>query len=207
MRANQSGAEGTSKSVVYGEKKDFKMDILRYFRRIDHGISDLLKDEHAPLILAGVDYLHPLYREVNTHPHLVDGGIAGNPEHLSVEELHAKAWTILEPFFQKARQDAIARYQQNLDTTRTSHNLQEIVPAAYGGRIELMFVDTESRQWGTFDPVAGEVHLHQEEKPADEDLLEFATIYTILKKGIVYMIEPKEMKERTSVAAVFRYPY
>jgi hypothetical protein len=206
MRANRSGAEGTSKSVVYGEKKDFKMDILRYFRRIDHGISDLLKDEHAPLILAGVEYLHPLYREVNMHPHLVDGGIAGNPEHLSVEELHAKAWTILGPYFQKTRQHAIAHYLQNAGTTRASHNLQEIVPAAYHGKIETMFADTESRQWGTFDPAADTVHLHEEEKPGDEDLLELATAHTILKKGIVYTIEPGEMKEGAPVAAVFRHP-
>jgi hypothetical protein len=205
MRANPSGGEGNLKSVFYGEKKDFKKDILRYFRRIDRGISDLLKDEHAPLVLAGVEYLHPLYKEVNSHPHLADVGIAGNPEQLSVEKLHERAWAIVGPYFQKTQQEAMAHYRQNAGTRRASTNLQEIVPAAYHGKIEMMFVDIESRQWGTFDSTTDEVNLHKEEKPADEDLMEFATVHALLKKGIVYTIEPGEMPERGPVAAVFRH--
>ena len=76
VRSQPSGGEGNLKTVFYGEKKDFKDDILRYFRRIDRGVADLLKDEQAPLVLAGVEYLLPLYREVNTHRHLAEVGIA-----------------------------------------------------------------------------------------------------------------------------------
>ena len=62
-----------------GVADDTKDNLLKYFRMIDRGLHDLLKDERAPLILAGVEYLFPLYREVNTFPHLVEEGIPGNP--------------------------------------------------------------------------------------------------------------------------------
>ena len=100
----------------------------------------------------------------------------------------------------------MTRYEQSPGTARASHSLQEIIPAAYHGRIEIMLVDTESRQWGTFDPVTDQVHLHREEEAADEDLLEFATVHTILNKGIVYTIEPGEMPQGASIAALFRHP-
>lgn len=33
-----------------------------------------------PLVLAGVEYLLPIYRRANTYPYLLDGGVTGNPE-------------------------------------------------------------------------------------------------------------------------------
>jgi len=42
----------------------------------------------APLVLAGVEYLFPIYQEANTYPDLVEEGITGNPENLKPEELH-----------------------------------------------------------------------------------------------------------------------
>jgi len=205
LRSNLSGEEGKLRTVSYGEKKDFKKDIIRYFRRIDQGLSRLVRNEGAPLVLAGVEYLLPLYSEVNTYTHLMHEGIVGNPERLSAEELHGKAWAIVGPWFQKARQGAIARYKENAGSGRASQSLGEIVPAAYGGGIELLLVDENSHTWGTFDPNMSEMQLHQEERPGDEDLPEFAAAYTILKGGTVYMIGPDEARDLGSIAAVFRH--
>jgi len=74
-----------------------KEDILRYFQHIDRGLHALLKDETAPLMLAGVEYLFPLYQEANTYPHLLEQGITGNPDKLKAETLREKAWDIVEP--------------------------------------------------------------------------------------------------------------
>src|SRR4030066_1457447 len=102
MHSALSGGQGTFSSVTHGSEVDSKENIKRYFRRIDKGLHELLKDERAPFMLAGVDYLHPIYKEVNTYPHLMEDGIGGNPEHVSAEELHAEAWTVVKPYFQKA---------------------------------------------------------------------------------------------------------
>jgi hypothetical protein len=205
MHSGLSGGEGTFSSVTHGSEVDSKENIKRYFRRIDKGLHELVKDERVPLVLAGVDYLHPIYKEVNTYPHLMEAGIGGNPERLSAEELHAQAWTVVRPYFQKAQQEAVDQYKQWINSGRASKRLRKIIPAACHGRIELLFVVPDFQLWGTFDPSTDDLHLHKKEKTGDEDLLELAAIQTLLNGGTVYVVEPEKMPDTESLAAVLRY--
>lgn len=205
MRSVTSVGQGKLSSVTYGSEVDSKENIKRYFRRIDKGLHELIRDERVPLVLAGVDYLHPIYKEVNTYPHLMEAGIGGNPERLSAKELQAQTWTVVRPYFQKAQQEAVDQYKQFISSGRASNRLREILPAAYHGRIELLFAIPDFQQWGTFDPSTDKIHLHKKEKTGDEDLLESAVIQTLLNGGTVYVIEPGKMPDTGSLAAVFRY--
>jgi hypothetical protein len=205
MHSGLSRGEGNLSAITHGDEVDRKENIRRYFRRIDKGLHELLRNERVPLVLAGVDYLHPIYKEVNSYPHLMDEGIAGNPERLSTGELHEQAWAIVRPYFQKAQQEAVGRYKEFVSSDRASNRIRKIIPAACHGRIELLFVIPDLQQWGTFDPGTDEIHLHKKEKTGDEDLLESAAIQTLLNGGIVYMVEPGKMPDDGSLAAVFRY--
>jgi hypothetical protein len=205
MHSSKSRGKGQLAAVTHGDGVDSKENIRRYFRKIDKGLHELLKDESAPLLVAGVDYLHPIYREVNTYPYLMNRGIAGNPERLSARELHEQAWTILRLHFQRTQQEAVDRYEKFSRSGRTSNGVRKIIPAAYHGQIELLFVVPDLRQWGTFDPGSDEIHLHKKEKIGDEDLLEFAAIQTLLNRGNVYVVDPETMPDAGSLAAVFRY--
>jgi hypothetical protein len=204
MHSALSG-KGKLSAITHGDEVDSKENIRRYFRRIDRGLHELLRNERAPLVLAGVDYLHPIYKEVNSYPHLMDEGIAGNPERLSAGELHELTWTIVKPYFQKAQQEAVNRYKEFASSGQASNRIRKIIPAAYHGRIELLFVIPDLQQWGTFDPGTDEIHLHKKEKTGDEDLLEFAAIQTLLNGGTVYMVGAEKMPDTDPSAAVFRY--
>lgn len=204
MHSALSG-KGKLSAISHGGEVDSKENIRRYFRRIDRGLHELLRNERAPLVLAGVDYLHPIYKEVNSYPHLMDKGIAGNPERLSAGELHELTWTIVKPYFQKAQQEAVNRYKEFANSGKASNRIRKIIPAAYHGRIELLFVIPDLQQWGTFDPGTDEIHLHKKEKTGDEDLLEFAAIQTLLNGGTVYMVGAEKMPDTDPLAAVFRY--
>ena len=205
MHSALSGGQGTFSSVTHGSEVDSKENIKRYFRRIDKGLHEFLRNERAPLVLAGVDYLHPIYKEVNSYPHLMDEGIAGNPERLSAGELHERTWTIVKPYFQKAQQEAVNRYKEFASSGRASNRVRKIILAASHGRIELLFAIPDLQQWGTFDPGTDEIHLHKKEKTGDEDLLEFAAIQTLLNGGTVYMVGAEKMPDTDPLAAVFRY--
>jgi hypothetical protein len=204
MHSALSG-KGKLSGITHGDEVDGKENIRRYFRRIDKGLHELLRNERAPLVVAGVDYLHPIYKEVNSYPQLMDEGIAGNPERLSAGELHELTWTIVKPYFQKAQQEAVNRYKEFASSGQTSNRIRKIIPAAYHGRIELLFVIPDLQQWGTFDPGTDEIHLHKKEKTGDEDLLEFAAIQTLLNGGTVYMVGAEKMPETDPLAAVFLY--
>jgi hypothetical protein len=110
------GGKGERPAIFHGHgvasADDPKDYISRYFHRVDEGLHDLLRDEQAPLVLAGVDYLLPIYREANTYPHLVYEGIEGNPEELRAEELHERAWTTVQPLFLAEQEEAAAQYRQ-----------------------------------------------------------------------------------------------
>jgi hypothetical protein len=186
------------------DPKDY---VSRYFHRIDEGVTEVLGDEQAPLVLAGVDYLLPIYREANAYPHLVDGGIVGNPEKLSAQELHEQAWAVVRPVFLVEREEAAARYSQlaGAGSERASDDLRQIVPAAYHRQVEVLFVALGLQRWGSFDPSANAVRLHEDAKSADEDLLDFAAVHTFLNGGTVYAVDPKEMPGDAPLAAVFRW--
>jgi len=205
MHSGRSEGQGKLSSVTHGSEVDSKENIRRYFRRIDKGLHELVRDERVPLVLAGVDYLHPIYKEVNTYPHLMEAGVGGNPERLSAKELHAQAWTVVRPYFQKAQQEAVDQYKQFISSGRASNRFRKIILAAYHGQIELLFAVSDFQQSGTFDASTDEIHLHKKEKTGDQDLLEFAAIQTLLNGGTVYVVKPGTMPDTGSLAAVFRY--
>ncbi|MBD2665621.1 hypothetical protein B6N60_03512 [Richelia sinica FACHB-800] len=185
--------------------EDEKENLSIYFHRVNEALQELLKAEHAPLVLAGVEYLLPIYREANTYPDLVDAGITGNPELLSPEELHTQAWEIVEPLFLQAQQDAINQYRELLGTGKASNQITETIPAACQGRVDKLIVALGQQQWGTFDSDTQTVQVHPNAEPNDEELLDFAATQTILNGGIVYAVESAEMPDDIPLAAVFRY--
>lgn len=182
-----------------------KENILRYFHLLDKGLREMLRDKQEPLVLAGVDYLFPIYREANSYPNLLDEGVTGNPEGLSAEALHNQAWAIVQPYFQKAQEEAVALYRQSVGTGLTSGNVKEIIKASHHGRVGTLFVAVGLQQWGIFDTDSNEAYLHQEAEPGDEDLLDFAAIQTFLNGGTVYAIAPEKVPDNTPMAAMFRY--
>ncbi|MFA5880724.1 MAG: hypothetical protein WC834_00895 [Eubacteriales bacterium] len=184
---------------------DNKDRILRYFRLVDACLHELLKNERVPLVLAGVDYLLPIYKEVNNYPYLAADGIEGNPEGMSVEELHKEACAIVQPCFQKKQQKTADRYRQLAGTGLTSNDIKEAVPAAHQGRIESLFVTIDLQQWGTYNPNTNTVHPHRKAEPGDDDLLDLAAVQTLLNGGTVYAVDTKKMPDRAPLAAVFRY--
>jgi hypothetical protein len=183
-----------------------KNEILRYFQQVNKGVHrQILKEENAPLILAGVDYLHPIYKAANTYPHLFDKGITGNPEDLSSEELHKRAWGIIQPFFEASHLEAAAEYRRLAGSGHTSNDIREIVTNAYGGGIELLFVASDIQAWGTYDLNSNTVDLHEKAQSCDDDLLDFAAAYTLMHRGMVYAVKPADVPGGPPMAAVLRH--
>lgn len=180
-------------------------DVLQFCYGIDHALHEHLQGQTAPLILLGPENLLPLYKEANTYPHLLDETVAENPKLLGPDEIHAYVWPIVEPYFKQDQQSAIDRYQDLVGTGKTSTQVNEVVPAAYYGRVEQLFVALGVQQWGNFDPQADSLNMHPTNEPGDEDLLNAAAIQTVLNGGTVYAIEPDKVPGAAPLAAVFRY--
>lgn len=187
------------------DSDDIRQDLLQFFHQIDKGLHKYLNGKKAPLVLSGVEYHFPIYREANTYPHLLEEGISGNTKILTPEELQAEGWKIVEPLFLQAQQEAIEHYRELAATGKTTTDVKEAVPAAYFGRVEQLFVPVGVQQWGNFDPETNTVYLHSEAETGDEDLLNSAAIQTLLNGGTVYAVEPDKVPDNAPLAAVFRY--
>jgi hypothetical protein len=203
-------ASGQRSAMFHGhgaQKDDDKEKILRYFQILDKGLQEFLLAEDAPLILAGVDYLLPIYRKVNSYTNLVTEVLTGNPDELSAQELHQQAWEIVQPIFHEDRGEAFQRYQQLSGTGSelASNDLVDIVKASYYGAVETLFVALGTHQWGIYDPQDNKVKLDAEATPHNQDLLDFAAAYTLANSGTVYALEPTDLPGRESLSAIFRY--
>ena len=210
--SGSTGGMSGSGSVTFhgqggGSEESAKKELLRYFRLVADGLTEFLKGDQVPLMLAGVEYLLPIYKEANTYPNLIDTVIKGNPDSLSADELHKSAWEIIRPLFQAAQEDAFAHYQQlaGQASERVADTLEKIVPAAYHGQVETLFVAAGEQQWGILNPVTNEIELHDQMESGDEPLLDLATVHTYLKGGTVYALEPEMVPGGTPAAAVLRY--
>lgn len=204
-----SGRGGERPGLFWGsgEGKDDDTDkVTRYFRSVDEAVQRYLQPG-TPLVLAGVEYLLPLYREVSAYPDILPEVITGNVEGMQPEELHAKAWPLVEPLVLKRQHEAADELHRLLGTGKASTFTPDIVPAAYQGRVSTLLVSSRQHEWGTVDRAnAGIVsHVCQQEEQGCEDLYDFAAVQTMLKGGKVYVLETDTVTDGAHIAAVYRY--
>ncbi len=203
------GLEGDRGAVYHGHGGEIdsieREKLLNYFRFIDREIQSILIETKAPLVLACVDYLAPLYRDVSKYSPLHEEIIKGNPEYVTDNELQQKAWTIISPYFKEKQEEAKALYYEYKGTGKTSNNIVEILPAAHHGRISELFVAPGVQQWGNYDQAAEKVSLSEEPHNESEDLIDLATTKTFLSNGNIYALEVDQMPDSSPVAAVFRW--
>ncbi len=202
-------AKGSQVAMFHGHgvgTDDRKDRILRYFHLVDASVGKFLRNERAPLLLAGVKYLFPIYREANSYPHLMEEGIRGNVEELSPAELHKRGWNTVRPYFLKAQEEAAAQYREMAGTGLASNDIKQTVKAASYGCIAAVLVAAGVQIWGRVDPDTQTVHLHDKAKPGDRDLLDFVALRALLTDGNVFVVHPDQVPGGASVAALLRYP-
>jgi hypothetical protein len=205
------GEAGKAGAVFYGQGvgSDLKKDnILRYFQQVDRGVQAVLRGERAPLVLAGVDYLLPIYEEVSSYPHLFEQGIEGNPDDMRPEQLRDGAWSILQPLFDKAQYEALEQYKDLAGTGRSCTDIKDLVQAAYNGQVDTLFIAGGAHQWPTYAPSGTEdaqLNLQNTEQQEDEELLNEAAVHTLLNDGTIFVLEQDGLPGGIPAAATLRY--
>ena len=182
-----------------------KKNILRYFQMVDDGLDKVIKNESVPMVLAGLEYLIPIYKEANSYSNLAKEIIEQNVDDLSEKELHEKAWGIMGSELNKKMTSARQKYSDLKDAEKKSNDLEAIVKAAYNGRVDSLFISEDGdHYWGKFDGDSQSVEIHNSKEDDDEDLLDLAAVHTLLNKGTVYTVEEEKLPGET-VSAIFRY--
>jgi hypothetical protein len=199
---------GSRAAVFHGSgspRNEAKRRVLEYFRLIDAALVEWFAGRRPPMVFAGVASLFPIYQQANRAATLLEPPIAGNPEEISNEQLHAQAWRIAQPNFDRERQAAAALCREAISKGLGSTDVREILTAAADGRVQTLFVAVGAVQWGVFDPSSRRVELHESPAQASEDLLDAATVLAFQHGGVVYAVPQDQMPVTSPLVAMFRY--
>jgi hypothetical protein len=201
------GDLGKESGVFHGQgghRDTIKEEVVEYFRIVDKALWPELQKRAWPLILAGVEYELAMFRKVSRYAHIADAMLLGNFDHVKDEELFARARAPAEEFHDKERLAAIANYKLLSDTDLASDNIEEIIPAAHQGRIDVMFVDPRAEVFGYYHAEDSSVEIAHQPRGAI-DLIELTIAQTILHKGTLYTVTCDRLIAASPLRAVFRY--
>lgn len=80
----------------YSESQTDKDMLLEYFHLVDASLRKFLQKKDKPVILAGVEYLLPIYRQANTSPYLKERVLTGNIDRERPDEIRRRAWQLIK---------------------------------------------------------------------------------------------------------------
>ena len=195
---------GGMKGVMFGtttdhEKKD--QYLLHFFSSVDKAVHAALKDRTSPLVVVAVESELALYRRVNTYPNLVEPGVHGSPDGMDGGEVHRRALDLLQSHPAPVTLEILGDFDKKVGTGHASAHIQEIVAAAFDGRVSHLFFQESAHYEGTFDT------MRQRVKHSDpDDLIEEAAYQTIVHGGEAQIMAGSAMPKGVAVCALFRYP-
>lgn len=187
---------------------DSEPELKSYFKKVDRGLRELLKDEIGPVVLAAVQEYHPLYRQVSSLDNLAPDGVEASVTKWNPDQVHEAAWPI-------ARESALEKVQRALDLWEKAYgsgkgelDLANLGRLSIAGRIRLLLTERDRHVWGTLNRDTGEVEVLQEggEDPGNRavDLLDELAELVILRGGRALFLSSERMPTDTGAAGVLR---
>jgi hypothetical protein len=202
----RGGKGGANFHGVGAGVPDEKTNIAMYLDEVDETLmKEGLADENVPLLLAGVDYMLPIYRQVSTYNHIWDTALPSNYEHENLNTIYTMAMKIIQPYFDEKTKQAVEHYNNQSATALTSSIPADVIPAAHYGKVAQLFVQEGQHIWGRFNEESDHLVIHDSKEPDDECLLNKAVIKTFLTNGEIYFMKKVEMPANSLIAAVMRY--
>ena len=203
---NRSVIRGESTGAMHGVRfgtgsgrERQQAHLADYYKLVDRGIQEFLQEPEIPLVLAGVKEDVALFRSVSHNPRLIKGEIAGS---LAVS---ADLTPVLQLAYALLREAAVERQaaalkdaHERVAPTRFSIHPDEIVHAAFAGRVAHLFLNQEAKRVDVFE--RGNYRSW-----GQEELLNLAAVQTVIHHGKYCELPPDAMPGGAAAAALMRY--
>jgi hypothetical protein len=198
---------GLAKAQSFGDDPDQvrKDELLEFLHRIVPPIEPLIKRRPAPVIVAADPEIGGHFREIAGWKEIEPHGIFENPDALPEDELHRRAYALVEPKLAETRAAAVDRLNALLAAGKATTKPEEIVKAARYARIDTLFLTGDDHLWGLFDESEDRVVAHGSAADGDLDLLDFAALMTLRQGGSVMLVEREALPPPGLSAAILRY--
>lgn len=206
-RAAEPSRRAGAASFSHGGDADRRQGDLRsYFRAVDRALQPMVRHETIPLVFAGVQYLFPVYRQVNTYPHLVETPLTGNPDRVGLASLRHEAERLSDTIRRRVAQVDFDRFRAEAEDRRLAASLGEVLAAARDGLIELLLFDRATSVRGRYDERTQGVELTSEEHSSGTDLIDLAVHHTLRNGGRVRAVATAALPRGGTVNALLRRP-
>ncbi len=206
--ATRSTGSGATPSIhAHGDKKDeVDIDRDRFFRAIDRGIlGHHSRPSGLPLMLATLAEYHEPFRKISHNPFLMPDGIMMNPDALSLDQLRAKAWQIVEPVYLERLTRLVESFQTARSRRLGADDLAEVAQAATAGRVGTLLVEDDRQIPGKLDFATGQIEPGDRSDPEVDDVLDDLAELVLRMKGEVVVVPTERMPSGTGLAASYRF--
>ena len=211
-RLNLRSPRGSGSAPIFhghgAGKDDTKQELEKFFRAVDAGVRELLADELGPIILAAVDYYHPIYHGISKLENLADEGIVGNIAGWDEGRIHAAAWPIARKSVERKLDVALDLWESSYGRGKAESDLATVARLAVAGRIRLLLTENGRTVWGRIDRTSGDIEVLREGGSDPHgtavDLLDELAELTIQLGGRALELPAAQMPVDTGIAAVLR---
>jgi hypothetical protein len=207
VHSGMRGDLGKEAAVFHGQgghRDTVKDEFAEYSRLVAESLGPVLRDTTWPLILAGVDGETPVVRKELDYPHITRQVLHGSFDYFKDGQLYDRALPIAQNYYGMLRQEALNKYRTLSDRILASEDIDEILPAAYDGKIDTLFVNADAEVFGCFNSKDNSIEVVDSRDPAF-DLVEAAAVQTIRHRGTVYAATRDELPRNVSMCALLRY--
>ncbi|MCU1328939.1 MAG: hypothetical protein JWN34_4309 [Bryobacterales bacterium] len=208
-RASAGPSMGSGGGVMFGTSSDLdsKDEYMTHFLvQLDRAVGNTLRGERDPLVVVGVEHEIAMYQRLNHYPNFCEPGVHGAPDGLDGGEMHRRALELLDERLAEAGREIPADFDKKVGTGHASTHVQEIVDAAFQGRVSHLFFQDDASYTGTYDKVRRRVKHTDDPLDAPEDLIDAAAFQTILHAGEARIRRGSALPNGVPVCALFRYP-
>src|SRR5690606_11917442 len=195
FRTSTYGAgSGASFHGIGTGRPDHKTDLAMYFDEVDETLKkEVLREENVPLLLVGVEYLIPIYKQVAKYKPIWSEALTGNHEYEDISSLYPEVRKIMEPYFRERTEKALSNYGNQSATELTSSVPDDVIAAAHYGRVSQLFAQRDAHIWSKFDEMNNKLSVHQTQEEGDECLRDKAISKTLMTGGDVFVLDAAEM--------------
>ncbi len=199
-RSSSGSSLGSMRRVRFGTGSDRDAAYLAdYYKHVDRGVHEWLRDGEVPLILAGTQEDMAKYRAVNTYRNLAKHGIAGSLDPgLRHHGLLQQALAVLREESNERHAAVLRDAREHFDPARFSSDFDTILAAAFEGKVSRIYVNEGARKIGSFE--WGDYQSWE-----NEDLLNLAIVQTLLHHGDACVLPREMMPSHSAANAVLRF--
>ena len=207
---HNSTATVNGTNIVHGSgsnKSDEQYERTReWLLEVDNGLQKILHNQQVPVVLAGVDHVCSIFRDVTKYKHLAEGNLHINGDNHNHGKLHEEGLKLVELLLREDETTQMERYQNVKGTGITAETVEEVAAMAVQGRVQTLFITMGQPVWGVYNPDLAQVEVHQEYHKGDADLINLAAIKTLTQSGNVFVHQNgTTAQDSASVKALLRY--